>query len=79
MWLKYNRGKIENDRHASTVYYYSKLKTIPPAIQERETSFKETKEEQVKWFCYRALRSFYLILYSRENKFPETDHVILLH
>lgn len=26
----------------------SKLKTIPPAIQERETSFKETKEEQVK-------------------------------
>lgn len=48
MWLKYNRGKIENDRHASTVYYYSKLKTIPPAIQERETSFKETKEEQVK-------------------------------
>lgn len=40
--------KIGNDYHAYTVYYYSKLKTIPPAIQERETSVKETKEEQVK-------------------------------
>lgn len=40
--------KIGNDYHAYTVYYYSKLKTIPPAIQERDTSFKETKEEQVK-------------------------------
>lgn len=39
---------MENDDHACTVYYYSKLKTIPPAIQERETSFKETKEGQVK-------------------------------
>lgn len=39
--------KVEHDYHACTVYY-SKLKTIPPAIQERETSFKETKEEQVK-------------------------------
>ena len=40
--------KIGNDYHAYTVYYYSKLKPIPPAIQERDTSFKETKEEQVK-------------------------------
>lgn len=40
--------KTEGDYHACRVYYYSKLKTIPPAIQERETSFKETKEEQVK-------------------------------
>ena len=47
--------KIGNDYHAYTVYYYSKLKTIPPAIQERDTSFKETKEEQVKWCCHVAL------------------------
>lgn len=57
---------MENDDHACTVYYYSKLKTIPPAIQERETSFKETKEGQVKWYCHVALCLFYLILYSKK-------------